>query len=635
MPASIGRYAQRAGTAPKVVAWEFDGWARGANNFAQDNEIRDDEFYMAQNAEIVGKNSVRLPRRGMRKLFDIGGNNFQGFGIYKDSVNDKNELLFMVDGRFYRYVAGGTPEEVDPTKTWDASAKMRGVQVRNAFYFSTKEDSISKYDGTNITRWTYVSDITGLTASLSGSGSEYTYQYAVTAVTENGETAKVETSVIYGPKELDSSNYITNTWDRKTESVVKGYNIWRSVNGGDMTLLTYIAQPPSGSTVSLDDDGSYTQSYIWEAPNYNTTGGVKGDIFASYADSIFVAGDPDAPDTVYFSGTGIYYESFSPAYNGGWVKVSRGDGEPVTAIIGLEDYLVIFKETSIWKFYFSSSGNPTIVSLIPQYGTRSPDSVRRMENDIVFVGHDRRVRVLGYEPNILNVIRTADISNRIQNRLDAIDWSDPTSIFGIYFDQKYIVCDGENAYPYDRRYLGFLDIWTNFGFSDFVVWDGYNGRDELFGGKGEAVYRLLVNNTYDDDGENIESYLRPKRIDGKNEFIKKFFSFTRFKFLSPRGSVKITTYRDGATQADEVSIYFGYSGGFGEWVFGEGMFGETGEIEVSDSIKIIEKELYFEAFSVYHQIFVVGNQYNHCIVQGMMGKLEFEDIDYSDDITKI
>ena len=61
---NIGLYQQRLGGQPLVKTWKFDGWKKGKNNYAEDNEIRDDEFYEGTNIEIVGKSSIQMPRRG-------------------------------------------------------------------------------------------------------------------------------------------------------------------------------------------------------------------------------------------------------------------------------------------------------------------------------------------------------------------------------------------------------------------------------------------------------------------------------------------------------------------------------------------------------------------------------------------
>ncbi len=630
-----GYYSQRMGPAPRTKFWKLNGWARGENSFAEDNEIRDDEFYELVNGEIVGRASIRLPRRGSREFSVIsGGANFNGWGIYKNPINNYNNMIVQMDGRLYSISTAGVATEIDNAETWDTTAKMRGILLRDWFYFGNGVDFMAKTNVDSIVRWNDVAAPVLTSAVLTGSGDEVVREYGVTAVTANGETEISNTEIVYGPATLTASVFFTLTFPRKTDAEVLGYNIYRAERGGTITLLTFLDQQPSGTDMTFVDDGVYEQSLIYEAPTFNTTGGVKGNIFGKYANTLFVAGNLEEPDTVFYGGTGSNWESFSPSDNGGWVKPGRGDGERVTAMIGFEDFLFIFKESSIWKFVFGSDGGPSLSAVIPQYGTKSPETVQRFEKDIMFLGSDGRYRILGYEPNQLNVIRTTDISNRIQPKLDALDKDNLEMWFSTVFEQKYILCDGSVAFPYDRRYIGFLGKWTNYTFDSFIVWDRGTNQNALFGvstGTGE-IMRLLVDNTYDDDGASIEASLRVKRIDGGEDTILKYFSHSRIKVKYPRGQITLVTYRDGASLVDSVPVAFDVGGGIGEFMFDEPMFDEGVEItDVPDALRTIKKYLELEAYSIYHEIRVNGNSFNHLIVQTMAGMFEVEDIDYERD----
>lgn len=631
----LGIYNQRVGQSVKRGSWKYDGWKRGQNSFAEDNEIKDDEFAEGINVEITGRSSIRMPRRGSRSFAEHPtATKFNGWGIFKNPKTPTNIMLVMWNGHLYKISTSGTITEIDETKTWDEDAKMRGIQVREWFYFGNREDYMAKTDGTTVTKWEAITKPEGLTATrTTGSGESIIYAYSVTAVTDTSETDGSVEATAKSDKLKDGEHEITLEFTRKTDSNVKGYNIYRGTAGNTLTLLTFLDQPSSGATVSYVDDGVLTQSLVHEVPSYNATGGVKGNIFARYADSIFVTGNPDEPDTVFYGGTGINWENFSAAYNGGWIKIGRGDGEITTAMIGFEDFLFIFKENSIWKFVFASDGGPQLTAVIPQYGTSSTDTVARFEKDVMFLGSDGRYRIIGYEPTQLNVIRTTDISNRIQPNLDAMDKSDKDKFFACYFEQKYILGNQSLSYPYDRRYLGFVGKWTNQNWSSFLVWDKGSGSQLLFGaeiGTGK-IKQLLVDGTYDDDGHNIPTSFKVKRIDGGDDTYKKFYEFTKVKVKNPRGRVGLSTFRDGESLVDIVPIDFDVGGGIGEYMFDEAMFDEGVSIdEVGDQLQIITKEMYFEAYSIYHQIDIVGNDTNHAVIQTMNGTYQPEDPDYFD-----
>ena len=629
---NAGKYAARIGGLPGIVNWRQEGWNRGQNSYAEDNEVRDVEWYKARNVEILGRSSIRMSRRGHRKFSEIvGGTTFNGWGVYKNPKTGANSLIVQHTGHVYNITTAGVASEIDVTKTFDVDAIMRGVLLREWFYFGNGIDYMAKTDGTSVVRWSLVTSPVNLAYTVTSAATDDTsYEYGVTAVTQEGESNVSTTVEFFAPLRLGAADYASFTWDKKTDAAVIGYNIYKSVNGRTRMLLTFIAQPTGAGSITYKDDGTETASLIYEAPDFNTTGGIKGNIFAKYANTLFIAGNPDEPDTVFYGGTGSNWESFSPSYNGGWVRVGRGDGERVTAMIGFEDFLFIIKENSVWKFFFGSDGAPTLVAVIPQYGTSSPDTVWRMEKEVIMLGSDGRFRILGYEPNQLNVIRTTDISNRIQNELDMIDKTNIDKIHAVFFEQKYILCNGSLAYPYDKRYLGFLGEWTNFNFSRMIVWDKGTGQQKLFAASNTNgdIQQCLVDGTFDDNGDDIDSWIRFKRIDGHSDNLK-YFNHTKIKIKLPRGELSLTTFKDGATLVDVAPLSFSTGGGIGEWMFDEAMFDEGEEtVDVPDAIQYIHKKLEFEAYSYYHQIGVRSNEYNHALIQTMSGSFEVEDDDY-------
>jgi len=635
MPGTMGFYSQRAGGAPPAREWEYNGFPRGQNSYAEPNEVRDTEFYEGVNIELIGRASVRLPRRGHRLFANIPTRTtFNGWGIYKNPKTSVNLMVVLIDGHLYKINTAGTPTEIDGTKTWDGDAKMRGVLLREWFYFGNGVDYMAKTDGTTITRWSAITAVSSPTLSLTGTGADTLYGYAVTAVTDVGETEVSATVTSFGPGTLDNSNYFTFGWNRKTESNVTGYNIYKSVKGGTYLLLTFVDQAASGATMSFADKGISSTSLLYEAPSFNTTGGVKGNIYAKYANTLFLAGNVSEPDTVFYGGTGSNYESFSPNNNGGWIKPGRGDGDKVTAMIGFEDFLFIFKENSIWKFTFSGDGGPELTAVIPQYGTSSPDSVWRMEKDVAFLGSDGRYRILGYEPTQLNVIRTADISNRIQNKLDAIDKNNMQDLFGVFFEQKFIMCNRSVAYPYDRRYIAFLGEWNNYTFDRFIVWDQGNGQQKLYGAEIDTgnIQQLLVDETYDDNGSVIEASLRPKTIDGGRDKQLKYFRNSRIKFKDAKGIITLETYKDNVLYSSDEYQFGSADVGFEGFMWDEPMWDEGTTTEITTtSLELAKKNLDYEAYTLYHKILVNGGVYNHAVVQTMSGFFDFEDPDYERD----
>ena len=631
---TYGRYNQFIGPSRKKVPWKYDGWSRGKNNFSEDNEIRPDEYYQGKNIEMTGRSSIRLGRRGHRLFTSVSGvSKHNGSFVYKNPITSTNLLLSMHDGRLRRITTSGTVTEIDATKTWDATAKTRGVLLRGSVYFGNAIDFLSKSDGTTVTRWSSETAASGLALTATGTGPK-SYVYGVTVVTETGETEGTTSSEVFNANALTASNKNTFSWNRKTSTQTRGYNVWRSENGGTFVFLNYIENPSSGATVTYVDDGTDQAAVTSEMPTFNTTGGVKGSIYDKYANTLFIAGNLQEPDTVFYGGSGAQFESFSPDANGGWIKPGRGDGESVTAMIGFEDFLFIFKNNSIWKFTFASDGSPSLSSVIPQYGTSSPETVRRMEKDVVYLGSDGRIRILGYEPTQINVIRTTDLSNRVQPDIDLWSTTNLEKFHAEYFEQKYILCNIDQAIPYDRRYIGFHGVWTNFTFNQFLLWDKGTKKQLIFGFEDTSgkIHQVLTDNTWDDNGTVIPVEFTPRRIDGGDDTILKWYDFARIKLKEPRGALSIDTYRDGNALPTTIPINFSTGGGIDSFMFDDFMFDEASGIETnSAALQVIKLEEYFEAYSLLHTITINANEENHAILQTMNGVLEIEDFDYDRD----
>lgn len=629
-----GYEAQRIGDLPKGGAFEYDSFDKGLNVFANHNEIRENEFYEGKNIMIVGKGSIQMPRFGSVLLTQkIGATVCNGGGIFRDKTTapPTETPLFMFDGRLYKYV-GGELKEIDSSKTWDKNAKIQGVMFHDWFYFGNGIDPLSKVNLNTVIQFVEISKPASVSTQYTGSGNEYLYRYAMSVVTDYGESEATEGEEKWGARQLDASNYFTVSCPRKTESQVIGYNVYRSINGSRLQFVSFVPQPQSGDP-SFKDVG-YNSSLTYEAPVFNTTGGVKGKFMAVYKDTLFVAGVSRYPDILFFTGTGESYESFSPDSNGGWLRVAYGDGQRITAIRNFDIYLLIIKENKIFKFDFSSSGAPSLDTAEALYGSPYPYSVDKFEKDLIMLSSDNRIRTLGYEPNLMNVIRTNDISNRVQPLIESnLDLSNPDKVIGIYYKQKYILCDGNNAIAYDRQYVGYHGLWTNYKFAYFLIWNT-QGEEILLGLRDNGeVLKLLVNGVYEDNGDNIPASFRPRTINGKQDTLVKFFRYYKTKLKEFNGSFKLQTYIDGLTLEDERTITVSSSGGiatinFGERQFGDGSFFEYEMSHALGTTKIITKEIYKEGYYFHPRFEVVGNNTNHIVIQLIMGVYDYEDIDY-------
>lgn len=625
-----GYYSQLIGTTPRTGAFAYKDFSKGLNIFSTHNEIRDDEFYEGENIMITGKGSIQMPRNGS-VLFakKNGATVYNGGGVFKDKTTNPptNTPLFMFDGRLYKY-SSGSLTEIDPSKTWDANAKIQGEMFWDYFYFCNGVDPLTKVNLTTVIKFIEIQKPSSITVTYTGSGNDYVYRYAVTVVTKTGETDAKESGDFWGKKSLDASNYFTISCPRNNDSNVVGYNVYRSINGSRLQFVQFIPQPASGNP-QLQDVG-LSSSPQYEAPVYNTTGGVKGRFIGVFKNTLFVAGVDDYPDILFFTGTGENPDSFSLDDNGGWIRVNYGDGERITALKNFDIYLLVIKQSRVFRLDFNEAGFVTLATAEALYGSPYPYSIDKFEKDLIMLGSDNRIRTLGYEPNLLNVIRTTDISNRIQSIIDEeFDLSNSDNIIGVYWKQKYILCDGKIAICYDRRYTGFHGKWTNYNYAGFLI---YN--DILLGIKNNGnIEKLLVDGVYEDNGSPIYAVFRPKTVDGQEDTLVKFFRYYKVKLKDFYGAFKLQTYLDGLTLEDERSIAIGGMTGIASSMWGQTMFAEgSGGVQTQTSAlgtsKILTKEIFKEGYYFHIKFIINGNSENHLTIQSITGIYDYEDVDY-------
>jgi len=598
--------------------WIFDGFNLGVNNFALATELKGNELEQANNFELYGKRSAR-PRRGGEKLGNsLDGNSVDGLFQYKEG--EANDILGISAGKLRKY---------NPlTEDWDlvtggdftSGLRTRGVKLRGNLYFGNGVDNFTRYNGTIAATFAAIAAPAGGGIAVVGAAGTTSYSYLITTVTDKGESLpSAQLDLSTGNAVLDTTNKNRITFTRRTESQVVGYNIYgRKLTGMGITLMKYIDQPASGATVTYDDIGSDTPQ-IWLPPEGDSTDGPSLTMWEQLRGSLVGAGDINSPHRLYFSGTGERYESFSPAHNGGWVDVRPGDNDKgVNGFAPFEAKIIVLKERSVHNFTFSATtGDAVIGEIITYVGCGAPGSVVVMENDVAFIDSERKLRVLGYEPNFSSAIRTSSLSEgRTQELFEDID---PDYLFqaeAAYFQGRYILAytptgstKNERVIIYDRKYLSFLGTWdgADCHIKSFILYDGKDGKQRLFCGSSDtgAVFEFNVEGKLVNyDGSVIYSVIRTRNEDLGNSGQSKLWKWCDLRIFRVAGTIKLKTILNGATTFDERSFSSVIRGGFGIKRWGTFLFGaKLGEsASASDLDKTFRKEIYEIANSLQYEI---------------------------------
>lgn len=609
--------------------WAFDGFNLGNNTFALATELRGSELAEMLNAELYGKRSVR-PRRGGTQLGDdLTGDRIDGLFQYKDE--GVNEILAISGGYLRKYNSSTEAWDSISGGSFTANLRTRGTKMRSNLYLGNGTDDFTRYNGTDLDTFSAVAAPASLAVAAQGTTGTTAYEYTVTTVTDKGESLPAtNVAITDGNAELSETNFNRITFNRRADAQVVGYNIYgRKTTGNGLTLLHFVDQSPSGN-LTWDDDGSLDPQ-IWLPPDGDSTDGQKLALWEQLRGSLVGAGDPDQPHRFFWTGTGDKYESFSPSHNGGWADVRPGDNDAgINGIAPFESKVIILKENSVHQFYFSpTTGDALLQELITYTGCGAPGSVVVMENDIAFLDSERKMRILGYEPNFTSAIRTTSLSDgRVQSLFDMIDPAQMQNCEAVYHKGRYLLAatstgqtTNDMIIPYDRRYLAFLGRWTgqNAHVRCWLPYDGIDGRRRLYAGASDddAVFEFDVEGqTTDYDESAVETRIRTRSEDLGNSGQQKIWKWGDLRLYRIQGTLRLSTILNGETTLDTRAFSSRPRTGWGIVRWGTEMWGiPTGTASSSSGIdKTYRKEVYEVGNALQFELFKTGAEDDFVLV---------------------
>lgn len=365
-----------------------------------------------------------------------------------------------------------------------------------------------------------------------------------------------------------------------TQARGKSY-IWNGTEGGTTWDGTTLARPgtiPKGRFsvffnsyhIASGVDGQSSRVYIATLPDSSDFTNAAGD--AKGLDNA-----TEVPGATVFAGTGANF-----------IDIQPNDGDRITALGVYQDFVIVFKQFSIYQLALDATGQPSVILITRAAGCISPRTVRNVENDLYFLSREG-VRILGNEANYFNSIRTSIISKNVTD-FDNMLPSSFAEAVAIYQDDEYIISIPDSAgdltytYCYHREYKAWSK-WDNIeagAFARFVDSDNKIRLIFLRNG-GDRVYEFTPNE-YSDNGVPINSYVLSKVFDFKNPDITKYFVDLGLMFRTISGEVTIEIFTEGnllfggsvGIAGNPVSDGMGYS------VLGLTMLGLGGG-EISDT----------------------------------------------------
>lgn len=417
---------------------------------------------------------------------------------FKFVKTDGTQELIAIgaDGKAYKSANGGGWSEITGA-TFTTTAKMyNAVQVDSMLLIANGVDNLTRYNGTNLLRYTAITAPTGLagTRNVLTAGSFNNY-YVVTALNEVGETVGSTEVNVTTNKERDSwivssSEYINLTWNAVTGAT--RYQVYYGIATGELNLLADVYS----TTNSYRDDGTAIVNPYVRVPAENSSGAPAFKWIALSDNRIWGV----TKDTVWWSGTGAYLGYFGATYGGGWEPLLAGSGETFEWIGHFRDGKGNNTVTAlarnleglglVWQIGLNTVtiGDYLVVVPVPTQlpgpmGTVAPAGVVEAM-DSLFIPNARGIFALNNKANIQNILSTDEMSGNLRPSFRSL--VNKEGISGIWYDSKIIFTASEGGngndiiFGYDSELREWFWKWT-IGFKHFIEITETDGTTRLLG----------------------------------------------------------------------------------------------------------------------------------------------------------
>lgn len=575
--------------ARKPIEEMWDNFRGGLNTLLKPTEVEKNDLVQADNLQLVGK-GVPTKRGGTANYFltaasiATGTQKVRGLKYvnFASGTSGVREVLAISDAG-YLVKKSGASYSIIPGYSYASGYPAEMTQAFNNVYIANGQDKLTKYNGVTISAFTQLTVPTGLTATnLSGVSGTFTYSWRVSAENDVGETlASTAVTLANLPQDL-SNTLVQIDWTTSTPTAsVKGYVIY----GRESGIETYIDRVPN-NTLRWQDDGSKTPSTLAEPKPADTTQGPIYKYQAVHKDKLIGAHESTNPSRVVWTGGGTNIDKFHWSRGGGYVDIAKDDGDVITGIIDAFDSVIVFKERSIYQVTLASSGAlviPTVKMIMRGIGCVSHRTIQEVENDVFFLSRNG-VYVLGYEPNIVDVLRTNEISAKVRSFFGGITPSQYKDCAATYhsFDYRIVRPDGKEI-VYDRERLAWMGPHTyNAGKPSVyeIAFDDSNKEVLLWGDKDDNYVTEYSGNYSTDKGGGILTRLITRKENLKDPFSFKDIDSIYTHWRAIQGTMNVDIVIDDRTGQTLAAKSFSVAatnagGGWGYDKWGTAKWGTT------------------------------------------------------------
>lgn len=195
---------------------------------------------------------------------------------------------------------------------------------------------------------------------------------------------------------------------------------------------SYNAQGEPDGFIDADGKKVATEDLI-------TTYAPSGDFVELHYDRIWIAGNKDNPDRIYFSTAGVNgadiedftipTEEAEANMHGGFLDVRSYDGGKIIGLKVVFNAIVIFKNKSAYKIFGSDPTNYELVQMFSSNGAIADKSICVGDNGAFFLNNDGIYFYDGTNTNL--------ISQKIQKTINSMNKEYSSLAVGHFFNNKY------------------------------------------------------------------------------------------------------------------------------------------------------------------------------------------------------
>ena len=585
--------------APKKLEFNWDNFKGGLNNLFRENEIAPNELSQAKNIMLVGQGvPTKAWGTGVYFLSSPTGSVRGLKGFYqKDGTN---QLLSISDHGLLTKKSNASYTEITGV-SWVSGNNAEMVQLNNSMYIVNGQRELARYSNPTLVGFPTIGQPSAVFATqISGVSGTNTLSYRLSHISNVGETLSSDAFTLAN-QPLDPKNgAIKIQWTNV--STASGIRIGTNIYGRDLGNETFLASVDAIATQYIDDGSSVPRLFAF-VPGADSTGGPVAKYIERYTDRLIFAGIANDPTMLLISGRVPNHEKFDFGSGGGFVRIEPDSGDDITGLKVIGDKIIVFKQKSIWQVEITQVQIGNFYLIEPKYqlitgsvGCASSRTIVQVEDDVFFLAKGSRgVYVVGYEPNILNVLRTNEISVKVRPYFQNLTPTQEIEACATYYQNKYCIAfPGKNEIMvFDRERTAWLGPWT-FDGRIFETYFDSDDRIRLLIGEDENSNIDEISSIYPGHkGVAMTTNLRTRKDDFKDWSSFKNIEdiFTKWRNVSGSVDVDIRLEKKNGTTVTSKDFTVTTSSGNSGWgadMWGSALWGDSEQQgEANDLAEII------------------------------------------------